>query len=55
MKKLFVVLALLTVSTVGSAVEITTGEGGIWIVDGKKVYHCSLFKKCRLVANDFTK
>ena len=61
MKKLLVALALLTVSTVGSAVEVVpvvnpTGvdEGGIFIVDGKKVYRCN-YQKCFLVSGDYTK
>jgi len=47
MKKILVALALLTVSTVGLAVEIVRGGGSavladesIWIVDGKQVYMC---------------
>ena len=62
MKKLLVVLALLTVSTVGYAdddevkVEPVVGDGnsGIFIVDGKKVYRCDL-ERCWIVSSDYTK
>jgi len=57
MKKLLVVLALLTVSTVGLAVEVEPvgdGNGGIFIVDGKKVYRCD-FERCWIVSSDYTK
>jgi len=57
MKKLLVVLALLTVSTVGLAVEIVPVpdyDGYIYIVDGKKVYHCN-YSGCTLVTSDYTK
>ena len=57
MKKLLVVLALLTVSTVGLAVEVMSSDGGsklIYIVDGKKVYMC-FYDGCRLVSSDYTK
>mgnify|MGYP000079443504 CR=1 FL=1 len=65
MKKLLVALALLTVSTLSFAdddevkvvpVVSPTGldEGGIFIVDGKKVYRCN-YQKCFLVSGDYTK
>jgi len=57
MKKILVALALLTVSTVGLAVEVVpvpNANGYIYIVDGKKVYHCT-YKDCTLVTSDYTK
>jgi len=55
MKKFLVVLALLTVSTVGLAVEIVPdGNSGIYIIDGKKVYYCSLGYGCQLVDDNYT-
>ncbi len=65
MKKLLVALALLTVSTLSFAdddevkvvpVVSPTGldEGGIFIVDGKKVFYCYT-SKCKLVSSDYTK
>jgi len=57
MKKLLVVLVLLTVSTVGLAVEIvpiSDINGYILIVDGKKVYYCN-YSSCRLVSSDYAK
>ena len=51
------VLALLTVSTVGLAVEVEPVGGnnvGIFIVDGKKVYKCD-YKRCWIVSSDYTK
>jgi len=61
MKKLLVVLALLTVSTVGYAIEVVpvpNYDGYIYIVDGKKVFYCySEFtdEGCRLVSSDYAK
>ena len=64
MKKQLVVLALLTVSTVGYAKEVVSSgeDGGLWIIDGKKVYKCytdkvlpKSFKGCTLVSGDYTK
>jgi len=55
MKKLFIALALLTLSTVGYTKEVVpTGTEYIYIVDGKKVYWCS-YKECILVSGDYTK
>ena len=57
MKKLLVVLALLTVSTVGLAIEVVpvpNANGEIYIIDGKKVYKC-YHEGCRLVSSDYTK
>jgi len=62
MKKLLVVLALLTLSTVGYAVEIVSDSskgGGIWIIDGTKVYKCwatsydSATNECFLVSSNY--
>jgi len=58
MKKLLVALALLTLSTVGLAVEVTPvvdGNSGIFIVDGKKVYFCKGYKGCFLISDDYKK
>jgi len=59
MKKLLVVLALLTVSTLGYAVEVVSNEkfGWLWIVDGKKVYKCddNYQRGCDLVSSDYRK
>ena len=52
MKKLLVVLALLTLSSTGFAVEVASGEGGVYIIDGKKVYYCTQF--CKLITSDYT-
>ena len=55
MKKLLVVLALLTVSTVGLAVEVVpSGDKNIFIIDGKKVYICD-WTACILVSSDYSK
>ena len=55
MKKLLVVLALLTVSTLGYAKEVvSSGDGYLFIVDGKKVYFCNV-RSCRLVSSDYAK
>jgi len=55
MKKLLVALALLTVSTLGYAKEVvSSGNGSIFIVDGKKVYVC-VVARCLLVSSDYTK
>jgi len=57
MKKLLVALALLTVSTVGLAIEVVpvpNANGEIYIIDGKKVYKC-YYEGCRLVSSDYTK
>jgi len=55
MKKLLVALVLLTVSTVGYAKEVVSGGGGgIYIVDGKKVFYC-YSSRCILVSSDYTK
>tara|TARA_R110000803_G_scaffold190280_1_gene252796 strand:- start:161 stop:328 length:168 start_codon:yes stop_codon:yes gene_type:complete len=53
MKKLLVVLALLTVSTVGYAKEVIAVDNAIYIIDGKKVYLCS--SRCILISSDYTK
>ena len=64
MKKLLVALALLTVSTVGYTVEIVSDSGkngGIWIIDGTKVYKCwgnlydSATNECFLVSSNYKK
>ena len=60
MKKLLVALALLTVSTVGLAVEVVenTKGMGIYIVDGKKVFKCGVIlddKGCYLISSDYRK
>jgi len=59
MKKLLVALALLTVSTVGYAKEVVSNEkyGGLWIIDGKKVYLCDYGYQggCGLVSSDYRK
>ena len=62
MKKLLVGLALLTVSTLSFADDdelkvvpvVDGGAGGIYIVDGKKVFYCYT-SKCKLVSSDYTK
>ena len=55
MKKLLVVLALLTVSTLGYAVEVVPdGSSGIYIIDGKKVYLCHR-TGCRVISTDYSK
>ena len=66
MKRLLVALALLTVSTVGLAIEVVPMdrvdasdgqrvEQGIVIVDGKSVYNCSYPRGCVSIADDYTK
>ena len=52
MKKLIVAMFLLATSSAGFAVEVASGEGGIYIIDGKKVYYCTQF--CKLITNDYT-
>ena len=55
MKKLLVVLALLALSTVSYAKEVvSSGDGTIYIVDGKKVYFCNT-KDCYVVIDDYEK
>ena len=55
MKKLFIALALLTLSTVGYTKEVVSaGDNVIFIVDGKKVYWCN-YEECILVSSDYTK
>jgi len=55
MKKLLVVLALLTVSTLGYAKEVVTSDNGrIFIVDGTRVIVCDI-TACTIVTNDYTK
>ena len=55
MKKLLVALALLTVSTVGyAATPVPNDTGGLYIVDGKKVYFCN-YAACKLISSDYTK
>ena len=53
MKKFLVALALLTLSSIGFTVEVASGEGGVYIIDGKKVYYCT--QSCKLITNDYTK
>ena len=53
MKKFVVAMFLLATSSAGFAVEVASGEGGIYIIDGKKVYYCTQF--CKLITNDYTK
>ena len=53
MKKLMVAMFLLATSPAVLAVEVSSGEGGVYIVDGKKVYYCTQF--CKLITNDYTK
>tara|TARA_B100000767_G_scaffold31335_1_gene26877 strand:+ start:354 stop:521 length:168 start_codon:yes stop_codon:yes gene_type:complete len=53
MKKYIVAMFLLATSSAGFAVEVASGEGGIYIIDGKKVYYCTQF--CKLITNDYTK
>ena len=53
MKKFIVAMFLLATSSAGFAVEVASGEGGIYIIDGKKVYYCTQF--CKLITNDYTK
>ena len=67
MKKLLVALALLTVSTFSFAddevkvlpgnSDLTGGDVGVWIIDGKKVFKCytGVYKGCILVSSDYTK
>ena len=52
MKKYIVAMFLLATSSAGFAVEVASGEGGIYIIDGKKVYYCTQF--CKLITNDYT-
>ena len=55
MKKLLVALALLTLSTVGYAIEVVPVESSaIYIIDGKKVYKCWT-KGCLVISTDYTK
>jgi hypothetical protein len=55
MKKLFVVLALLTLSTLSfAATPVPNDTGGLYIVDGKKVYFCN-YAACKLISSDYTK
>ena len=53
MKKLMVAMFLLATSPAVLAVEVSSGEGGVYIVDGKKVYYCT--QSCKLITNDYTK
>ena len=53
MKKLFVAMFFLVTSSTVLAVEVASGEGGVYIIDGKKVYYCTQF--CKLITNDYTK
>ena len=52
MKKLMVAIFLLSISPAVLAVEVASGEGGVYIIDGKKVYYCTQF--CKLITNDYT-
>ena len=57
MKKILVALALLTVSTVGLAIEVVPvddGNSAIFIIDGKSVYRCSTYG-CGTVSSDYRK
>ena len=53
MKKFIVTMFLLAMSSAGFALEVASGEGGVYIIDGKKVYYCTQF--CKLITNDYTK
>ena len=52
MKKFIVTMFLLAISSAGFAVEVASGEGGVYIIDGKKVYYCT--QVCKLITNDYT-
>tara|TARA_B110000444_G_scaffold30700_1_gene25989 strand:- start:506 stop:673 length:168 start_codon:yes stop_codon:yes gene_type:complete len=52
MKKFVVAMFLLATSSAVFAVEVASGEGGVYIIDGKKVYYCTQF--CKLITNDYT-
>jgi len=52
MKKFLVALALLSISSIVYSVEVASGEGGVYIIDGKKVYYCTQF--CKLITSDYT-
>jgi hypothetical protein len=61
MKKLLVALALLTLSTVGLAIEVVpvvnpvgNDKGSIFIVDGRSVYRCGTYG-CVTVSSDYRK
>ncbi|MEJ6576255.1 MAG: hypothetical protein QNL35_07415 [Emcibacteraceae bacterium] len=52
MKKFVAAMFLLATSSAVFAVEVASGEGGVYIIDGKKVYYCTQF--CKLITNDYT-
>ena len=53
MKKLIAAMFLIATSSAVLAVEVASGEGGVYIIDGKKVYYCT--QVCKLITNDYTK
>ncbi len=52
MKKFLIGCALLSISYVSYSLEVASGEGGIYIIDGKKVYYCT--QSCKLITSDYT-
>jgi hypothetical protein len=53
MKKLMVAIFLLAISPTVLGVEVASGEGGVYIIEGNIVYYCTQF--CKLITNDYTK
>lgn len=54
MKKILLLVLLMTITISSYAKEIVATDKVIYIVDGKKVYFCTP-QKCRLVTYDYTK
>ena len=52
MRKFIVAMFLLATSSAGFAIEVASGEGGVYIIDGKKVFYCT--QSCKLITNDYT-
>jgi hypothetical protein len=55
MKKILMLVLLMSISAIGYTKEVVPGStGGIYIVDGEEVYFCNP-ERCRLVSSDYTK